>query len=59
MALERAGENTDLVSCSLQPFRVLTDPVGVFKLLFDQEKLAKELNVESCIKIKWYHCGSK
>ena len=51
MALERAGENTDLVSCSLQPFRVLTDPVGVFKLLFDQEKLAKELDVESCIKI--------
>ena len=58
MALERAGENTDLVSCSLRPI-LLTDPMEVFKLLFDQEKLAKELHVESCIKIKCDHCDSK
>ena len=58
MALERAGENTDLVSCSLRPI-LLTDPMGVFKLLFDQEKLAKELDVESCIEIKCDHCDPK
>ena len=34
-------------------------PWCFFKLLFDLEKLAKELDVESCIKIKCDHCDSK